>query len=189
MDMRHRFLIYPKATSTENMTTPTPTIRKAVFGDGSAIFQRIKSHPNELVPRPLSDILLNIDRFLVAEYNGEIVGTAAWSVLPELDPKRNPSIEIQSVSVRQDFQGQGLGRRLVEAAMDRVMEYRPDQIIVLTFTPPFFAKLGFVPVSKETLMYKLYQGCVNCTRYESPFTCPEVAMAYYPRDHQPGASS
>ena len=162
------------------MNRPHPVIRKASFSDGPAIFKRIKSHPNELVPRPISDIMLNIDRFLVAELDGEVVGTASWAVLPELDTNKNPSIEIQSVSVREDLQKMNLGRQLVEAAMARVSEFNPHQIIVLTFTPPFFARLGFVPVSKETLMYKLYKGCMNCTKYDSPFTCPEVAMAYSP---------
>jgi len=162
------------------MSTPQPVIRKACFSDGPAIFRRIKSHPNELVPRPISDIMLNIDRFLVADLDGEIVGTASWAVLPELDSSKNPSIEIQSVSVREDLQKHQLGRRLVEAAIERISEFKPDQIIVLTFTPPFFAKLGFVPISKETIMYKLYKGCMNCSKYDSPFTCPEVAMAYRP---------
>ena len=162
------------------MNNHEPVIRKASFSDGPGIFRRIKAHPNELVPRPISDIMLNIDRFIVAEVDGEIVGTASWAVLPELDTAKNPSIEIQSVSVREDMQKHNLGRRLVEAAIARVAEFKPDQIIVLTFTPPFFAKLGFVPVSKETLMYKLYKGCMNCSKYDSPFTCPEVAMAYKP---------
>ena len=26
-------------------------------------------------------------------------------------------------------------------------------------------------------MHKLYMGCLNCSKYDSPFTCPEVAMA------------
>ena len=163
------------------MSPSEPVIRKACFSDGPAIFRRIKAHPNELVPRPISDILLHIDRFLVAELDGEIVGTASWAVLPELDPGKNPSIEIQSVSVRDDLQKQGLGVRLVEAALARVAEFKPDQIIVLTFTPPFFAKLGFTPVPKETLMYKLYKGCMNCAKYDNPLTCPEVAMAYNPQ--------
>ena len=163
------------------MNSVQPVIRKASFSDGHAIFRRIKAHPNELVPRPISDILLNIDRFLVAELNGEIVGTASWAVLPELDPAKNPSIEIQSVSVRPDLQKHGLGRRLVEAAIARVSELKPGQIIVLTFTPPFFASLGFVPVPKDTLLYKLYKGCMNCAKYDNPLTCPEVAMAYDPR--------
>ena len=171
------------------MSAAQPIIRKASFRDGPAIFRRIKSHPNELVPRPLSDILLNIDRFLVAEANGEIVGTASWSVLPELDPGKRPSIEIQSVSVREDQQKHGLGRRLVETAIARVAELQPDQIIVLTFTPDFFARLGFVPVSKETLLYKLYKGCMNCAKYDSPLTSPEVAMAYMPDGSNKGAAS
>jgi argininosuccinate lyase / amino-acid N-acetyltransferase len=162
------------------MNPPKPTIRKACFGDGQAIFRCIKAHPNELVPRPLSDILLNIDRFLVAELDGQIVGTASWAVLPELDPAKNPSIEIQSVSVRDDLQKHGLGRELVEAAIARVAEFKPDQVIVLTFTPPFFAKLGFTPIPKEKILYKLYKGCMNCAKYDSPLTCPEVAMAYTP---------
>ncbi len=164
------------------MSAHQPLIRKACFSDGPAIFRCIKSHPNELVPRPLSNILLNIDRFIVAEKDGEVVGTASWAVLPELEPTRNPSIEIQSVSVREDLQKQHLGRRLVEAAIERVSEFKPDQIIVLTFTPPFFAKLGFSPIPKEKILYKLYQGCMNCSKYDNPLTCPEVAMAFHPQN-------
>lgn len=164
------------------MNLPSPVIRKASFSDGPAIFRRIKAHPEELVPRPISDIMLNIDRFLIAELDGEIVGTASWAVLPELDPAKNPSIEIQSVSVREDQQKHGLGRRLVEAALARVAEFQPDQIIVLTFTPPFFASLGFTPISKDKILYKLYKGCMNCSKYDNPLTCPEVAMAYKPQD-------
>jgi len=162
------------------MNTSSPIIRKACFSDGSAIFKRIKEHPNELVPRPLSNIMLNIDRFLVAEHKGEIVGTVSWSVLPELDPLKSPSIEIQSVSVRSDQQKTGLGRQLVEAALERVAEFKPDQVIVLTFTPPFFARLGFKSIPKEKILYKLYKGCMNCAKYDSPLTCPEEAMAYTP---------
>ena len=163
------------------MNPPGCHIRKACFSDGPAIFRRIKAHPEELVPRPLSDIMLHIDRFLVAELDGEIVGTASWAVLPELDPAKNPSIEIQSVSVREDLQKHGLGRQLVEAALARVAEFKPDQIIVLTFTPLFFEKLGFTPISKDKILYKLYKGCTNCSKYDNPLTCPEVAMAYAPR--------
>ena len=162
------------------MTTPNDiSIRNASFADSAGIFRCIKAYPDELVPRSMSNILQNIDRFLVAEKDGEIVGTIAWSILPELDPEASPSIEVQSVSVRRDLQRTGLGRKLVERAIRRVSKYSPDQIIVLTFASAFFEKLGFAPVSKETLMYKLYKGCMNCSKYSSPFTCPEVAMALH----------
>ena len=153
-----------------------PAIRPATFADAQAIYQLVKSRPNELVPRPVSDILFNTDRFLVAESAGRLVGTVSWSILPELEPSVNPSFEIQSLCVAPDFQRQGLGRRLVAAALDRIRPLRPHQVIVLTFTPGFFGKLGFVRVDKRTLVYKLYRGCIHCAKYESPFTCPEIAM-------------
>ena len=31
-------------------------------------------------------------------------------------------------------------------------------------------------IPKEKLMHKIYMGCLNCSKYDSPFTCPEIAM-------------
>ena len=53
----------------------------------------------------------------------------------------------------------------------------PAQVIALTFTPAFFVQMGFREVPKQGLMHKIYTGCINCTKYDSPFTCPERAMA------------
>ncbi|MBP1589313.1 MAG: GNAT family N-acetyltransferase [Kiritimatiellae bacterium] len=153
-------------------------IRPARFTDAAAIFHRIKAYPDELVPRPISEIMLNIDRFLVAvDPADQVIGTVAWSVLPELDPQALPSVEIQSLTVRHEDRRHGLGRALVARAMERIARLHARQVIVLTFTPPFFASLGFEVVSKEQLLYKLFQGCMKCAKYTSPFTCPEVAMA------------
>lgn len=167
------------------MTEPTlkdraelPRIREAGFADGVAIFRQIKAHPDALVPRPLGDIVANIDRFWVAEdRDGRIVGTITWAVWPDPDAEGTPSVEIQSLSVSEEWRGRGLGRRLVETAVGRIRALNAKQIVVLTFRPEFFAKLGFEPVSKEQLMYKMFNGCMHCTRYASPLTCPEVAMA------------
>jgi len=170
-----------EANMTESISTgdsTLPRIRSAGFADGLAIFHRIKAHPDALVPRPLGDIIANIDRFLVAEdKDGRIVGTVTWAVWPDPDAAGTPSVEIQSLSVAEEWRGHGLGRRLVETAVERIRSLNAKQIVVLTFTPPFFAKLGFAPVSKEKLMYKLFNGCMHCTRYASPLTCPETAMA------------
>ena len=158
------------------MDTPI-LIRNAGFGDAEAIFRLIKSYPDELLARPVSDIVQNIDRFLVADRDGEVVGAAAWAILPEIGKARQPSVEVKSVAVRRALKGRGIGKRLVEAVIERIRVFKPAQIIVLTFTPDFFGKMGFVKVPKEKLMHKLYMGCVNCSKYDNPFTCPEVAMA------------
>jgi len=151
-------------------------IRQAGFKDVAAIYALIKEHPREVVPRATSDIVQNIDRFLVAEIKGRIAGTASWAILPEIGRASNHSVEIKSVTVSKDFQRHGIGTALVKAMIKHVKKYRPAQIVVLTFSPPYFRKFGFREVPKETLMHKLYMGCINCTKYDSPFTCPEVAM-------------
>jgi amino-acid N-acetyltransferase len=152
-------------------------VRNALFGDIEGVYTLIKAYPRELLPRAISDIAENIDRFIVAERRGEIVGTVSWSILPEIGHSRHPSIEIKSVAVKKSLKQHGIGRLLVQAAIDRIRYLTPSQIIVLTFTPDFFRKLGFHEVPKASLMHKLYAGCINCAKYDSPFTCPEVAMA------------
>jgi len=151
-------------------------IRHAGFGDAGAIYALIKEHPREVVPRSVSDIVQNIDRFLVGVNRGRIVGTAAWQILPEIGRAAHPSIEIKSVTVARGFQTKGIGTALVKAVIRRVKSFHPAQVVVLTFSPDYFRRFGFREVPKETLMHKLYMGCINCTKYDSPFTCPEVAM-------------
>ena len=64
-------------------------VRHAVFHDAGAIVRMVRAHPDELVPRSISDILQNIDRFYVAEADDAIVGVVSWSILPNSVP---PSI-------------------------------------------------------------------------------------------------
>ena len=152
-------------------------IRAAGFEDAEAIFALVKQHPEEVLPRPISDIVQNIDRFLVCAGRGRVLGTVSWQILPEIGAPRQPTVEIKSLAVDTEHRSAGIGRALVLAAIERVRDLHPAQIIALTFTPAFFSKLGFREVPKEKLMHKLYMGCINCTKYDSPFTCPETAMA------------
>jgi amino-acid N-acetyltransferase len=152
-------------------------VRSAAFHDAGPIFTLIQNQPDELVGRSRNDILQNIDRALVAEFEGQVVGTVSWSVLPEPVSGKHPSMEIRSVAVDSKVRKAGVGRALIEEAIARIIPLHPEQVIVLTFVPEFFRKFGFVEVPKEKLMHKIYTGCLNCTRYESPFTCPEIAMS------------
>ena len=163
-------------------------VRNAGFEDADAMFSLIKNYPDELLPRPISDIVENIDRFLVCEIGGRIAGIVSWQILPEIGFAKHPSVEIKSLAVQTEYRGKGIGTALVKAAIDRIKLLHPAQIIVLTFSPKFFRPLGFREVRKETLMHKLYMGCINCTKYDSPFTCPEIAMCLtvkgYPQNRQ-----
>jgi amino-acid N-acetyltransferase len=162
------------------MKRPIHGVRPAEFRDAEAIFALIRTYPEQLILRPLSDITQNIDRCFVCEEKGRVVGTVSWGILPEIGAPRSPSVEIRSLAVQAANQGRGIGRALVAKAVEHIRPLRPAQILAVTFSPDFFRRMGFREVPKEALVHKIYMGCVNCIRYDSPFTCPEVAMALDP---------
>ena len=153
------------------------TLRQATLADAEGIFTVIGEHRDELVPRSRGNIVENIDRFLVAvSPEGALAGCIAYQIWPEIGAPRNATVELQSVAGREAFRRRGVGRPLVEGALERVRVFEPSEVMVLTLTPPFFASLGFHEIPKTRIMHKLYAGCVNCTKHADPFTCPEKAM-------------
>jgi len=153
-------------------------IRTATFRDTRAIFNLIRDNSEELLSRSIADIVQNIDRFVVAvdPTDDEPLGAAAYDFLPEIGDIKRTSVEIKSVCVKDGWRGKNIGKMLVEAQIARLLPLEPYQFVVLTFAVGFFEKLGFEIVPKTTLMHKLYIGCINCVKHESPFTCPEQAM-------------
>ena len=158
------------------MNTSSYSLRDATLADAEKIFALIHLHRDDLVPRPMGDIVAHIDRFSVAEVDGEMVGCAAYMVLPEIGSPLHATVEVQSVAVRAPYRRLGIGRALVKRIMDRVTTFRPAEVLVLTFAPAFFSTLGFHEIPKTQVMHKLYSGCINCTTHANPFTCPEKAM-------------
>ncbi|OGP61034.1 MAG: hypothetical protein A2V67_03555 [Deltaproteobacteria bacterium RBG_13_61_14] len=152
-------------------------IRRAGLEDIEEIYQIIRENLKELVPRSYPDLLQNFDRFLVYEREGRILGVISWRVLPILNLKHpDLALEVVSFSVRPEVQRQGIGRALLKRMLRELQAFRPDRILVLTFYPEYFARFGFHETSKAKLYPKIYLGCIECTKYRSPLTCPEVAM-------------
>ena len=152
-------------------------IRPAILKDAEQIFNLIRTHKDDLISRPMGDIVQNIDRFVVCEAGGRIVGSAAWQILPEIGEPERASVEIQSVAVHESYRRHHIGTRIVANILESIRRFQPAQAIVLTFAPQFFASLGFKVIPKTQVMHKLYMGCINCTKHANPFTCPEIAMA------------
>ena len=107
------------------------TVRSASFGDAGDIFSTIRSHPDELVMRSKSDILQNIDRFLVAEVEGRVVGVVSWAILPELGSARHPSVEIKSLAVERESRGRHVGQALMDEVLRRVYHDNAARLIGL----------------------------------------------------------
>ena len=153
-----------------------PVIRTAELRDAEKIYALISLNRDQLVPRSLGNVVEMIDRFVLAECDGEMVGCAAYQIHPEIGNAEAASVEIVSVAVKSVFRRRGIGRALVEGVLAKVAAFRPKEVVVLTFAPEFFASLGFAEVPKTQVMHKLYTGCINCTKHANPYTCPEIAM-------------
>ena len=151
-------------------------IRAAELKDAEKIFALISLNRDMLVPRSLGSIVESVDRFVIAEAEGEMVGCASYQIHPEIGNAEAATVEIVSVAVKSMFRRRGIGRLLVEAIVANVKRFSPREVLVLTFAPEFFRKLGFSETPKTEVMHKLYTGCINCTKHADPFTCPEIAM-------------
>ena len=151
-------------------------IRPARLKDAEQIFALIHLNRDQLVPRSMGNIVENIDRFTVAAIGGDVVGCATYQIHPEIGKPEEATAEVQSVAVRAPYRRRGVGRAVVEAVIRRVAPLTAKDVVVLTFAPGFFAKLGFETIEKTADMHKLYTGCINCTKHADPFTCPEIAM-------------
>jgi len=153
-------------------------IRPARFSDAARIYGVIRENPDEVLPRSYQDIFTHFDRFYLYD-DGEIRGVVSWQVLPVIDTEAPElCLEVISLSVRKADQGRGIGGALLKHVLGILEKMEPDRVIVLTFYPRFFEKFGFKQTSKDKLYQKIYVGCLHCTRYESPLSCPEVAMEY-----------
>lgn len=151
-------------------------VRPATLADAEKIFALINLNRDQLVPRSLGNIVECIDRFFIAEADGEMAGCAAYAIHPEIGNAEAAVVEVVSVAVKSMFRRRGIGKALVEAIVNRVAAFSPREIVVLTFAPEFFSALGFVEIPKTQIMHKLYTGCINCTKHADPYTCPEIAM-------------
>lgn len=123
----------------------------------------------DLLPRSNYDLCRHIKEYVVAEAaDGAIVGTASLKIYsPDL-------AELAGLAIRQDHQGQGLGRALVEAVLTDAQALGLAEVFGLTRKPVFFMRLGFRPAEKGQFPLKVWADCGRCPRQDA---CDEVAVA------------
>jgi len=140
------------------------------MGDVRAM-HRLLSHfadRRELLPRSISEIYENLQQFHVAEDKGRVIGTCAlyvtWDNLAE----------IKALAVEEKYQGQGIGKALLQACLQTAAALEIRRLFTLTLRAGFFEHFGFRHVSKEDLPHKVWTECVRCVYF--PDKCVEYAM-------------
>jgi len=124
-------------------------IRPAGAGDAVAIAALdAATWSFDVTPSPRSSVPSSIDGMLVAEEGGEIVGYVAVGRATRLESNRHVA-DIRGLAVAPDHQGRGLGRALVEAALDAARERGARKVTLRVLGPntaarALYESCGFV---------------------------------------------
>ena len=146
-------------------------IRKARITDVSAIQNLTKGYAEKKLMLPLSygDILERLRDFFLYVNNddSEIIGCIA------LHASWDDLVEIRSLAVREDEQKNGIGKILIQTALEDAAALGANHVFTLTFVPDYFALAGFTEVERATLPHKIWKDCMKCPLFPD---CGEVAM-------------
>src|SRR5262249_52382578 len=125
-------------------------IRTAVEADLQEVEAFIKPFVDgrRLLPRTFDELRDLLENLFIAEWDGRIVGCAAldiycWKVA-----------EIRSRAVATETQGMGIGKRLVNACVERARERQILEVMAITSSDGFFMSCGFdftLPGEKKAL--------------------------------------
>jgi amino-acid N-acetyltransferase len=145
--------------------------RPATVRDVDGIFKLVSAMAQSglMLRRSKYRIVTMLASFVVAEtLDGQLAGCAA------LMPMWTDSAEIVSLAVEPRCQGNGIGKGLVLALLDRARVLGFPEVITLTYEIEFFARLGFAKQPKDKFPRKLWRECLECPRLED---CDETAMS------------
>ncbi len=151
------------------MTKRKIAIRTARLTDADAIRRITDRYAEEgvMLQRSTENIIENIRNFLVAEENGQVIGSCALSFFTM------HLAEIRTLAVVDAFTRRGVGGKLVKRAEEVLAEEGVRTAFVLTRTPDFFLSLGYHAVDKERFPQKIWRDCTYCPKL---MACDEIAM-------------
>ena len=147
------------------------SVRRASMSDVDKIFAQVDfwADKGEILHRSRDNIIHDIQNFVVAEVEGQVVGCASLYIY------QTGLAEIRSVVVDSSVHGQGQGKALVQYLLELAHQIELHKVIVLTYVPDFFNKLGFNLIDKSLLAENIIEDSE-----QSPHKDPddEVAMEY-----------
>ena len=154
---------------------PGFSVRRATAEDVDEIFRltNLMAKRGLMLPRSKYKIVTRLTGFFVVV--DEEDGIAACGALVPLWTDMG---EIMSLAVKDEYQGRGVGKKLVDALLDEGRRLKMPEIITLTYQVDFFTKMGFTVVDKDRFPRKLWRECLDCPKLEE---CDETAMHLYLR--------
>ena len=117
--------------------------------------------------RSPTELYENVRSFLVYESEGRVTGCCALDILWK------DMAEVRSLAVDPTCHGDGIGSKLVLAAMEEARRLGVPKVLSLTYRQSFFERLGFKVVPRKALPHKVWTACVTCPKQAC---CDEIPM-------------
>ena len=145
---------------------------RATLRDIPAMQQMVEKEVREgiILRRSDDEVATNIRSYHLAREEGRVVGYGALHI-------HSPRMaEIRSLIVAEEYRGRSVGKGLVESALREAEELGVMEVLVLTYLPDFFRRLGFVEIAKESIPeHKIWTDCIKCIHFPN---CNEVSLIH-----------
>lgn len=102
----------------------------------------------KVLPRTIDELTLLLPSYFVAEDKGRIVGCTTLEIYS------SKLAEIRSLVVDPEYQGRGIGKRLVAACIEKARQEQILEVMAITSSEEFFRSCGFdftLPGEKKAL--------------------------------------
>jgi len=149
------------------------TLVKANLADIPAMQALVVSEVKEgvILNRSEDEVATNIRSYVLAKEGERLLGYTALHI-------HSPRLaEIRSLIVDEAYRGRHIGQELVKFAVEEAKSLKvKEDVLVLTYMPAFFTKLGFLEMNKEAIPeHKIWADCIKCIHFP---VCNEVALVY-----------
>jgi len=123
-----------------------------------------------ILDRSADEIATNIRSYVLAKEEGKLLGYTALHI-------HSPQLaEVRSLIVDKAFRGRSVGKKMVQYALDEAKVLGIKEVLVLTYLPAFFLKMGFKEIAKESIPeHKIWADCIKCIHFP---VCNEVSLMY-----------
>jgi amino-acid N-acetyltransferase len=124
-----------------------------------------------ILNRSEDEVATNIRSYVLAKEEGKLIGYTALHI------HSRRVAEIRSLIVDKAYRGQKIGQRLVKFAVEEAKALHVEEdVLVLTYQPTFFERLGFSEINKEAIPeHKIWADCIKCIHFP---VCNEIALVY-----------
>ena len=124
-----------------------------------------------ILHRNENEMATTIRSYIAIKHNDKIIAFVALHI------HTIQLAEIRSLIVSKDFRDKGLGKKLIQEAINEAKNINLKKLLVLTYKQKLFESFDFKVIEKESIPEtKIWADCIKCKHFP---ICDEIALLLY----------